>query len=91
MNRISFQDTHVYPGCLAIFFFKIIPENTTLTVVAEFSDGGITNAEVEQVNSKEVIVHIADYKTAHGTCIPEKTWRLRYDSSQDLWKVVAKM
>lgn len=75
MNRISFQDTHVYPGCLAVFFFKIIDENTTLPVVAEFSDGIATEAEAEQVNAEEVIVRVDSYRTAHGTNIPEKTWR----------------
>lgn len=91
MNRINFQDTHLYPGCLAIFFFHIVPNNTVVAAVAEFSDGGYTNAEVEQISTEEVIVHIDSHTTARGTDIPRKTWRLRYNKKQEVWKVVEKM
>lgn len=91
MNTISFHDTHVYPGCLAIILFKIVPNGTTVPVTAEFSDGSIATAEVEQINPDEVSVRIDAYTTARGTHISEKIWRLRYDNAQELWKVVAKM
>lgn len=91
MNRISFHDTHVYPGCSAIIFFKIVPDGTTVPIIAEFSDGSIATAEVEQVSSNEVFVRIDAYTTVRGTRIPEKAWGLRYDNAPDLWKVVARM
>ncbi len=91
MNRISFHDTHVYPGCLAIFYFRITPAGTTLSALAEFSDGSTAAAEVGQVSPEEVFVRIDGYITTRGSNIPEKTWRLRYDNDQDFWKVVAKM
>ncbi|GGC17825.1 hypothetical protein GCM10011386_07210 [Parapedobacter defluvii] len=91
MNRISFQDTHVYPGCMAILFFAIAPNHTTVSALAEFSDGAVADAEVEPVNSEELVVRIDCYTTASGTHIPKKTWRIRYDNTQDIWKAVAKM
>ncbi|MFT4094259.1 MAG: hypothetical protein QM640_11525 [Niabella sp.] len=91
MNKISFHDTHVYPGCSAIIFFKIASDGTIVPVTAEFSDGSIAVAEIEQTRSDGVLVHVEAYTTARGTCIPEKTWRLRYDNELDLWKVIAKM
>lgn len=91
MNTISFHDTHAYPGCSAIIFFNIVPDNTTAPVSAEFSDGSITTAEVEQVNRHELLVHVDAYTTAHGTRIPKKSWRLQYDNTRDIWKVVAKI
>lgn len=66
MNKISFHDTHTYPGCSAIIFFKI-PSGTTVTTTTEFSDGSIATAVVEQVDSGEVLVHIDAYTTARGT------------------------
>ncbi len=90
MNTTNFHDSHVYPGCLATILFKI-PEGTTMPVTAEFSDGSIATAEVEQVNTEEILVHISACTTARGTRIPEKSWRLRYNSATDLWKVAAKM
>lgn len=91
MNKISFHDTHVYLGCSAITFFKIVPNGTTVPVIAEFSDGSSATAEVEQVNADDAFVRIDAYITARGTRIPGKTWRLRYDNAPDLWKVAARM
>jgi len=91
MNRISFHDTHVYPGCSARIFFRIVPDGAAVQAIAEFSDGSIATADVGQVNPDEVFVRIDAYETARHTHIPEKAWRLRYDSAQDLWKVIAKM
>ncbi|MBX2924396.1 MAG: hypothetical protein KF746_19495 [Chitinophagaceae bacterium] len=91
MNTISFHDSHVYPGCSAIILFSIVPNGTTVPATAEFSDGSIATAEVEQVSQVEVLVHISAYTTARGTGIPPKSWQLRYDNATDLWKVVAKM
>lgn len=91
MNRISFHDTHVYPGCSAVVFFKIASDGTTMPVSVEFSDGSIATAEVEQVRPDEMLIRIDAYTTERGTRIPEKTWRLRYDKGWDLWKVAARM
>ncbi|MGC4235124.1 MAG: hypothetical protein QM594_19295 [Niabella sp.] len=91
MNRISFHDTHVYPGCTAIIFFKIIPNSTVMPVTAEFSDGSIAVAEVEQLGPEEILIHIDTYITERGTRISEKSWRLRYQNEPDLWKVAARM
>lgn len=91
MNTISFRDSHVYPGCSAIILFKIVPNGTTVPATVDFSDGSTATAEVEQVNPGEVFVRVDAYKTARGTRISEKTWRLRYDNVQELWKVAAKM
>lgn len=81
----------MYPGCSAIIFFNIVPDGTTVQAIAEFSDGAVAPATVEQVNPDEVLIRIDAYETARRTRIPGKAWRLRYDNAQDLWKVVAKM
>lgn len=91
MNRISFHDTHVYPGCTAIIFFRIAQDGTTMPAVAEFTDGVTVMTEVERVSPDEVLVRIDAYTTARGTRIPEKTWRLKYEDVPDLWKVAAKI
>jgi len=91
MNTISFHDTHVYPGCTAIIFFKIVPNGTVMPVTAEFSDGSIATAEVEQSGPEEILIHIDAYTTERGTRIPAKNWRLRYDNETDIWKVAAKI
>lgn len=91
MNTISFHDTHAYPGCSAIILFNIVPDNTTVPVAAEFSDGSIAMAEVEQMSRHELLVHVGAYTTAHGTRISKKSWHLQYDNTRDIWKVVAKM
>lgn len=53
MNKINFQDTHAYPGCLALFSFQIVPNNTSMSAITEFSDGTYANAGIEQVNTEE--------------------------------------
>ncbi|WP_300601903.1 hypothetical protein [Niabella sp.] len=72
MNRISFPDTHVYPGCTAIFFFKLVSGGITGPVTAEFSDGSIAVAEAEQIDAGEAVVRIDAYTTEHGTRIPQR-------------------
>ncbi|MXS69940.1 hypothetical protein GSF70_01760 [Flavobacteriaceae bacterium W22] len=90
MNKISFQDTHIYPGCLAIFNFRISLQSAIMLAVAEFSDGAVTNAEIEPLNAEEVVVYIDGYTTTKGTNISKKNWLLKYDNAQDIWKVVKK-
>lgn len=91
MNKIYFHDTHASPGCLAVFFFRIAAGYSTLSALAEFSDGSTADAEIEQINPEEAILRIDSYDTAQGTTIAEKTWRLKFDYAQDLWKVVSKI
>lgn len=90
MNKICFYDTHVYPGCLARFYFRVTPGGPFVSASAEFSDGAVAGAEVEPVSAEEVIVRMEAYTTARNTRIPGKTWRLRYDKALEVWKV-AKM
>lgn len=78
----------IYPGCLATILFKI-PDGTTIPVTTEFSDGSFATAEGEQMTRGEAFILIDACTTARGTRIPEKSWRLRYDSAADLWKVTA--
>ncbi len=91
MHRISFHDTHIYPGCTAIIFFKIVPDGSAIPVFAEFSDGSITTAAIEQVKQDEILIRVDAYTTGHGTHIGKKVWRLRYNIDLDLWKVVSRM
>jgi hypothetical protein len=91
MNKISFHDTHVYPGCPVRISGKIAPDGTAAPAIAEFSDGSIAAAECGQLNPGEVAIRIDAYTTARGTRIPEKAWRLRYDNDSDLWKVASRM
>jgi len=90
MNKISFHDTHVYPGCLATIVEKNVPDGTIVPAIAEFSDGSIATAEFEQLNPDEVFVRIDAYTTARRTQIPAKAWRVRYDNTLGIWKVVAR-
>lgn len=90
MNRIQFQDTHCFRGCLALFNFNPAANSATTSAVAEFSDGVVANAEVEWISKGEIFVRIESYSTGRGTRIEEKTWRLSYDHTEDFWKVTAK-
>lgn len=91
MNRISFHDTHIYPGCLAIFHFRVGENRYILPALAEFSDESVAPAEVEPESPTEVIIRVESYITARGTHIPGKTWRLKYDKNREHWKVTAKL
>ncbi len=91
MNKTSFQDTHIYPGCPAIFNFKIALQSTSVLIVAEFSDSALADAEMEPLNAEEVVVYVEGYTTTKGTKISKKRWLLRYDHAQAIWKVVKKM
>lgn len=91
MNRITFHDTHVYPGCLATFHFRVTPGSPLLAAIAEFSDGAATDAEVEPLSSGEVVIRVEGYTTTRKTSIPGKAWRLTHDQARDIWKVRAKI
>lgn len=91
MDTIIFHDTHAYPGCTAIIPENAVGEGTMAPAIAEFSDGAIAMAAFERLNPDEILIRVDAYTTARGTRIPKKVWRLRYDSSQDLWKVAAKV
>ncbi|MBX2951140.1 MAG: hypothetical protein KF870_01465 [Leadbetterella sp.] len=91
MNRITFHDTHVYPGCLANFHFGVNPGSHLLSALAEFSDGASAEAEVEPLSSGEVIIRVEGYTTTRKTPIPGKAWRLTHDKTRDLWKVTGKI
>lgn len=91
MHTISFHDTHVYPGCLATIPGKVTTDGTSVTALAEFSDGATASAELERLSQDEVFIRIDAYTTARRTHIPEKAWRLRYDKVPDIWNVIAKI
>ncbi|MBL7737571.1 MAG: hypothetical protein JNL51_19075 [Chitinophagaceae bacterium] len=91
MNTISFHDTHAYPGCTAIVSENAVREGTTAPAIVDFSDGATATAIFEKINPEEISIHVDAYTTARGTRIPQKTWRLRYNNAQDIWKVAGKM
>ncbi|WP_185218045.1 hypothetical protein [Sphingobacterium mizutaii] len=91
MNKISFLDTHIYPGCLTMFTFRISLKDTLIAAIAEFSDGSVTDAEIETFNAEQVAVFTDSYSTARGTHISKKGWMLNYDAWDDIWKVIKRI
>lgn len=91
MNKIIFYDTHVFPGCLAEISFKLDKNNVINTAIIEFSDGVISNAEVEYKGPEELLLNIYPYTTARGSAIAKKSWYMRLITDQNIWKVVSKL
>jgi hypothetical protein len=91
MNKVVFHDTHIYPGCLATFYFRVTPSNSTVSIMVEFTDGVTTDAEIGHLEPEELFINVDSYITAGGTRINNKSWRLRFDSEQAVWKVIAKI
>lgn len=91
MNSIYFNDSHVYPGCIARISFGISRGMNTKIVLAEFNDGTIADAEIAIIDPAEIMITISSYKTAKGSSILQKSWLLKYDNIIDSWKVASKL
>ena len=85
--RIAFHDTHAYPGCRATTSDD--PASSSGRAEAEFSDGPVVAASFARLESGELLVRIAAYRTARGTTIPAKRWILRHVAG-DRWKVASR-
>lgn len=84
--RFEIANTHAYPGCKV----QIVDEGNTGEIVAQFSDGTITQASYS-LNGTSIRLTIHPYTTARGTDIGLKSWRLSADSSSRGWKVKAQL
>jgi len=91
MNKINFLDSHIYKGCLVVLSFTVMPGKNFFLALAEFNDGSVIDAEVEQIDPEELIIHIDLYTTKRGTDIPDKNWRMKYNRSEEIWKVTERL
>lgn len=91
MNKINFLDSHIYKGCPAVLSFKVMSGKNFFLALAEFNDGSVTDAEVEQINPEELIISIDRYTTKRRTDIPDKNWRMKYNRSEEIWKVTERL
>lgn len=79
---LRFADSHIYPGCRATL------AEAGGDTLAEFSDGSTAPATAERQGA-DWVVRIAPYRTARGTGIPGKGWRL--SPADGGWKVKARL
>ncbi|HLI14271.1 MAG TPA: hypothetical protein VKY65_21965 [Alphaproteobacteria bacterium] len=86
--RISFHHSHAYPGCRATIADLPREAGRAATALVEFSDGAISSATWESAGDGEIAIAVDAYRTARGTHVARKQWRLRRaDGSGNDWVV----
>lgn len=84
--RFHLAHTHAYPGCR----LKIAEEGVDGEEVAEFSDGVIVPCRHWR-KGDAIVLTISPHRTARGTDIGEKSWRLLPDEASGDWKIAARL
>lgn len=79
---LRFADSHAYPGC------RVTLAEAGGDTLAEFSDGSTAPAMAERQGAGWDI-RIAAYRTARGTAITARNWRL--SPAGDGWTVTARL
>lgn len=85
--RVLLKDSHAYPGCRVE-----LPEGLPASdrdVLVGFSDGIEAPGRIEAVAGGDPVLTVAAYRTARGTRIERKSWRLR--QGKDGWTVAARL
>lgn len=84
--RFQLSHTHAYPGCRV----KIAEERIDDEELAEFSDGVIVPCRHRR-EGDAILLTISPHRTARGTNISEKSWRLLPDVARGDWKIAARL
>lgn len=84
--RFQLSHTHAYPGCRV----RIAEEGVYGEETAEFSDGVIVPC-LHKREGDAIVLTISPHRTARGTDIGEKSWRLLPDSASGDWKIAARL
>jgi hypothetical protein len=84
--RFQLSHTHAYPGCRV----KIAQERIDGEEIAEFSDGVIVPCR-HRCDGDAIVLTISPHRTARGTNIGEKSWRLLPDGKASDWKIAARL
>ena len=90
MIRITFHDSHSYPGCL-VSATGLGAGGTTERVTAHFEDGSQAEAECEFLSPGEFVIHIDPYVTSKGTSIQAKSWVVDRLANANGWKVARRL
>lgn len=89
--RVSFHDSHVYPGCAATLTEDDHRGERNGKAVAQFRDGTVVAAAYQRLAADEIVLRVDAYATARQTPIAAKTWKLARARLGDFWKVKAKV
>lgn len=84
--RFQLSHTHAYPGCRV----KIAEERIDDEELAEFSDGVIVPCRHRR-EGDAILLTISPHRTARGTNISDKSWRLLPDVARGDWKIAARL
>ena len=84
--QLSHTHTHAYPGCRV----RIAEEGVESEELAEFSDGVIVACRHRR-EGDAIILTISPHRTARGTNIDEKTWKLLPETQKGEWKIAARL
>ena len=84
--RFQFSHTHAYPGCRV----KIAEEDVGDEELVEFSDGVIVACRHRR-EGDAIVLAIPAHRTARGTDIGDKTWKLLPEAKTGGWKVAARL
>lgn len=83
--RFQLSHTHAYPGCRV----TIAEEHVAGEELAEFSDGVIVACRYRR-EGDAIVLTIAPHRTARGTDIGEKSWKLLPEATAGNWKIEAR-
>ncbi|WP_199259490.1 hypothetical protein [Paracoccus binzhouensis] len=85
--RVLLRDTHAYAGC-RLDLPDGLPDRDR-DVIVGFSDGVEAPGRLARVETPEPVLTVAAYRTARGTGIGRKSWRLRQGSEG--WVIAARL
>lgn len=87
--RFSTNDSHLYPGALLrdLDASREVPLSPGDELLVEFSDGVIARGRLLEVGSDAVVLQMPLYRTARGTEVQARTWRILPGDEPGLMKV----
>ncbi|MDK8872256.1 MULTISPECIES: hypothetical protein [Paracoccus] len=85
--RVLLRDTHAYRGC-RLALPDGVPDRDR-DVIVGFSDGIEVPGRLTVTQTSGPVLDIAAYRTARGTRIVRKSWRLRQDNEG--WVIAARL
>lgn len=87
--RFSANDSHLYPGALLrdLDASREARLSSGDELLVEFSDGVIARGRLLEVGTDAVVLQMPLYRTARGTEVQARTWRIVPGDESDLMKV----
>lgn len=83
--RFSIGHTHVYPGC-KVRLSDAPGRKRGADCLIEFSDGVVVPGRYA-ASTDAIILRVPAHRTAKGTRIVAKSWRLEPDGAGGVWRV----